>query len=79
MLPSEVLTASSKSLCQNYVVAVFFVSLCRVLDVVLVIFLYTAVTRGHKSWMRNYYISLHKRRLDQGPEPERPRSVWANW
>lgn len=37
------------------------------------------VTRGHKSWMRNYYISLHKRRLDQGPEPERPRSVWANW
>jgi large subunit ribosomal protein L44 len=24
-------------------------------------------------------MSLYKRRLDQGPEPERPRSIWINW
>ena len=22
---------------------------------------------------------LYKKRLDAGPEPERPRSVWSNW
>jgi large subunit ribosomal protein L44 len=29
--------------------------------------------------MRPYLRSLYKRRIDQGPEPERPRSVWINW
>jgi len=37
------------------------------------------VSRGRRVWMRPYLSSLYKRRLDQGPEPERPRSVWINW
>lgn len=38
-----------------------------------------AVTRGRKQWLRPYLVSLYKRRVDQGPEPDRPRSVWINW
>jgi len=39
----------------------------------------SAVVRGKHLWMRPYYISLYKRREAQGPEPERPRSIWSNW
>jgi large subunit ribosomal protein L44 len=38
-----------------------------------------AVSRGRRAWTRPFLQSLYKRRLDQGPDPERPRSVWINW
>lgn len=37
------------------------------------------IYRGRKHWLRPYLISLYKRRLEQGPEPERHRSQWINW
>ncbi|KAG5445550.1 39S ribosomal protein L44, mitochondrial [Clonorchis sinensis] len=30
-------------------------------------------------WLRPYLRDLYYRRLDQGPEPYRPRSFWPNW
>jgi len=39
----------------------------------------TAVVRGRRLWLRPYLKSLYERRMEQGPEPERPRSVWVNW
>jgi hypothetical protein len=30
-------------------------------------------------WRYPFNKVLYKRRLEVGPEPERPRSVWSNW
>ncbi|KAK2181372.1 hypothetical protein NP493_401g02045 [Ridgeia piscesae] len=35
--------------------------------------------RCYKKWVLPAYRSLYKRRLEQGPEPERHRSEWLNW
>ncbi len=30
-------------------------------------------------WRLKLEAELYKKRIDIGPEPERPRSVWSNW
>ncbi|XP_064612674.1 large ribosomal subunit protein mL44-like [Liolophura sinensis] len=35
--------------------------------------------RDFKKWERPYRSQMYKRRLEVGPEPERPRSAWINW
>ena len=33
----------------------------------------------HSKWRLPMNYDLYKKRIDAGPEPERPRSIWSNW
>lgn len=38
-----------------------------------------SASRSLQQWKKPYLFSLYKRRIDQGPEPERPASAWLTW